>query len=117
MIQISVEAMKLLALLNGGAAAALLPYLASLAGKGVTAKGLGIAMLCYIAGLVLCGFTFVASYFTQFRLYGETMQWVTPGTHVRWLNLAIIFGTLGLLAFAAGSGFAAWYFLTTQLTP
>jgi hypothetical protein len=64
MIQISVEGMKLPGLLSGGAAVALLPYLASLAGKGPTSRGLGVATLCYLIGLVLCAATFAMSYLT-----------------------------------------------------
>jgi hypothetical protein len=117
MIQISVEGMKLLGLLNGGAAVALLPYLASRAGKEATATRLGVAMLCYLAGLALCGLTYVASYFTQLRLYGETMQWVPRDTHIFWLNLAIAFGSSSLVAFIVGSILAAWYFLTLPPAP
>jgi hypothetical protein len=58
-------------------------------------------------GLVLCGFTFVASSLTQLRLYGETMECFPRGTHIRWLNLAIILGILSLLAFDLYQGLSS----------
>src|SRR5574341_572110 len=73
LIQISVEGLKLLALLNGGAAVALLAYLGNVAGKGLSPADMRLPMACYLVGLLLCGLAFAASYLTQLRLYNESM--------------------------------------------
>jgi hypothetical protein len=61
LIQISVEGMKLLALLNGGAAVALLAYLGNVAGKGSQTPDMRYPMGFFLAGLVLCGLAFLCS--------------------------------------------------------
>ena len=107
LIQISVEGLKLLALLNGGAVVALLAYLGNLAGKPVSAPDIRIAMGCFLAGLVLCGLAFAASYLTQLGLYNESLGAIPYGRHGRWLWLAMALGLLSLSAFAARSYLAA----------
>lgn len=109
LVQISVAGLKLLALLNGGAAVALLAYLGNIAGKGVPAPDVRLSMACYLLGLVLCGLAFVASYLTQLRLYNEAVA--APGSgagrHELWLRLAIGLAMLSLFAFSIGSYLAA----------
>jgi len=52
LIQISVEVMKLLALLNGDAAVALLAYLGNVTQKGGTVPDMRIPMLSYLVGVL-----------------------------------------------------------------
>lgn len=83
--------MKLMALLNGGAAIALLAYLGNIAGKGVAAPDVRRSMAAYLGGLVLCGLAFAASYLTQLKLYnesvgehGSTAVGISGGSGWRW---------------------------------
>lgn len=105
LVQISLAGLKLLALLNGGAAVALLAYLGNIAGKGMSAPDVQFPMGCYLVGLVLCGLAFLASYLTQLRLYNESVggRGSGAGRHELWLYLAIILAFLSLAAFAFGS--------------
>jgi hypothetical protein len=50
------------------------------------------------------------SYLTQLRLYREDMEFVTRTRHVIWQIVAFGCGLLSLVAFAVGSGFAAFRF-------
>lgn len=109
LVQISVAGLKLLALLNGGAAVALLAYLGNIAGKGVAAPDVRFSMASYLVGLVLCGLAFAASYLTQLRLYNESIgaRGSAAGPHQLWLWLAMALALLSLAAFAIGSYSAA----------
>lgn len=106
LIQISVEGMKLLALLNGGAAVAILAYLGNLAGKSPVMPDMRCPMGFFLAGLVLCGFCFVSSYLTQLTLYSESLGWPTKRFYKKynfWLIVAMFFVIASILAFAFGS--------------
>jgi hypothetical protein len=73
LITISVEALKLLALVNGGAAVAILAYLGNLASR-VTVRrvpNMTGALLFFAGGLLLTILAFIASYLTQLRLFNE----------------------------------------------
>jgi hypothetical protein len=56
--QIALEMLKLLALLNGGAAVALLAYLGNVSGKSGSVLNMRLPMICYCIGLMLCGGAF-----------------------------------------------------------
>ena len=110
MITISVEVLRLLALLNGGAAVAMLAYLGHVAGKGAHVIDMRLPMVCYVAGLVLCGLAYFGSYVTQLRLFNESQG--RPGVlpHTQPLYLTMILALLSLVAFAVGSVIAAYRF-------
>lgn len=113
LIQISVQGLKLLAVLNGGATVALLAYLGNVAGKRMPVPDMRLPMACYVVGLAFCGFAFVASYLTQLVLYNETVGNPVPrwlGRHSRWLWAAIVLVVLSLSAFSIGSIVAAYRF-------
>lgn len=113
LIQVSVEGMKLVAFLNGGAAVALLAYLGNVAGKSLTLPDMRLPMAFFLAGLVFSGFAFLGSYFTQLRLYDESIhqsQTVSSPSWPFWLRFGIVFVLLSLLSFAAGSACAVWRF-------
>lgn len=106
LIQISVEGMKLLALLNGGAAVALLAFLGNLVGKNNSMPDMRCPMAFFLIGLVFCGLCFVTSYLTQLTLYNESMGW--PNTrfyqkHKFWLPLAMLCVLTSIVAFAFGA--------------
>lgn len=107
LVRISVEGLKLLAVLNGGAAVALLAYLGNVAGKSVPTADMRLPMVCYLVGLCCCGLAFAASYLTQLTLYGESMGERTVGRHTFWLWLGMALALLSLGAFAVGSYLAA----------
>lgn len=117
LIQISLAGLKIMALLNGGAAVALLAYLGNIAGKDVTAPDLRFSMGSFLAGLVFCGLAFLASYLTQFWLFNEEVRpGALRGPHQLWLALGVAFAFLSLLAFGAGA-FSATMRLRHDRTP
>jgi hypothetical protein len=73
LITISVEAPKLVALLNGGAAVALLAYLGNFASRSGAKRppNMTWALICFAIGLILTVLAFISSYFTQLRLFNE----------------------------------------------
>src|SRR3990170_387884 len=99
LIQISLSGLRLLAILNGGAAVGLLAYLGNVAGKTAAVPDMRFSIGCYLLGLVLTGFAFVFSYRTQLRLFNELMERATEGGHKMWLNGAFVLVVLGLVAF------------------
>ncbi len=111
LIQMAIEALKLLALLNGGAAVAILAYLGNIAGKSQPMPDMRCPMMSYVFGLFFCGLAFIVSYLTQNRLYNEAMG--RPGriiSHQHLLWIALFFAFLSLVAFAIGSLLAVWRF-------
>ena len=73
LITISVEALKMVALVNGGAAVALVAYLGNLASHSSHRRipNMTCALAFFSSGLFLTVLAFIASYFTQLRLYNE----------------------------------------------
>ncbi len=103
LIQISVEGFRLLALLNGGAAVALLAYLGNIAAKGMPGPDVRWPLACFLLGLVLCGLSFFGSYYTQLKLFNEAMGRTVGGQHVPWLWGTGVIALASLASFAAGS--------------
>jgi hypothetical protein len=111
LITISVEALKLLALANGGAAVAILTYLGSSSAAhwaGDTGfPKVGWALVCYGVGLFLSQCGFLLNYLTYLKLYDEVIySW--PGQRHRWFLYSGM-GVAGLsgIAFLIGCIFAA----------
>jgi len=100
LVQISVEGLKLLALLNGGAVVALLAYLGNIAGKSV-APNMRLPIVLFVVGLCLDGFAFAGSYLTQLWLYNER------GSHRYFLWSTFALAILSLGFFGAGAYAAA----------
>jgi hypothetical protein len=75
LITLSVEALKMLALVNGGAAVALLTYLGNLVSHDSSGRvplpRLTFSLEAYCGGLLLTVLAFVAAYLSQNRLYNE----------------------------------------------
>ena len=113
LVQISVEGMKLLAILNGGAVVALLAYLGNVTAKTGASPDMRAPMAFFLAGLLLIGLAFLGSYFTQLRLYEDSVNQSTAVGAARWhfwLQFGIGAVVLSLVCFAVGSGFAVWRF-------
>jgi len=104
LISISVELLKSLLLLNGGAIVALLAYLGQATNGPAVAKHATCSLTWFIAGLVLSALAFIGSYLTQLSLYNEGVH---PdkykGSHMPWLWSTFGISFLSLVAFAVGA--------------
>jgi hypothetical protein len=106
LINISLAGLKLLALLNGGAAVALLTFVSNIYGKNLPVPDILWAMGCFLGGLAFCGVAFFFSYLTQFILYQEVMEEklkTQRNRHIPCHRFASIFSLLSLIAFIIGS--------------
>jgi hypothetical protein len=71
LIALSIELLKALLLINGGAAVAILAYLGSLASHaspGAHQPNMKNALLCFSLGVLTAAMTFLVAYLTQLRL-------------------------------------------------
>ena len=103
MISISVEAMKSLLLVNGGAVIAVLSYLGAINNPAIASQA-GLPLGLFVSGVVFNIFTFVGSYLTQFALFNESMRpdiYKGP-KHETFLCLSFVFLALCLLSFVGG---------------
>jgi len=106
LIQLSIEGLKILLILNGGAAVALLAYLGNIAGKVELLPDMRLPMMGFIVGLVSCALAFLTTYLTQLSLFNEP-----TGTdairffsrHQVWLWISIALALISISAFAIGS--------------
>jgi hypothetical protein len=74
LIALSIELLKALLLINGGAAVAILAYLGNLASHASPVAHLPnmrYALLYFAGGVFATALAFIAAYFTQYRLYFE----------------------------------------------
>jgi hypothetical protein len=96
-----------LALVNGGAAIAVLTYLGNLVGRSTIPPHpaeIGPALLWYSGGLMAAILAFVVAYATQLRLFREEAD-RRQGLQVRRLhNVGVIFGVLLALTAAVAFG-------------
>jgi len=104
----------MLALVNGGAAVALLTYLGNLVGRNPGSAGphITLALLCYCGGLFATVVAFIFAYLVQLVLFGEERvllegQHPVHRKHGWLLTCAIVLVLIAALAFGLGCGFAA----------
>jgi heme A synthase len=74
LLTLGVESLKIMALINGGAAVAILAYLgniASLTPPPAHMPHMRSALLLYAAGVLATALAFIGAYATQLRLYNE----------------------------------------------
>lgn len=109
MISISMEAIKFLALINGGASVALLAFLGNIYASGRLVPDMRCAMVLYAIGLFACGLSFATAYFTQLSLLNEIGKEARP-THTVGLYSTVALFLLSLILFAVGSVTAAFNF-------
>lgn len=107
MISISVEGFKILALLNGGAAAGILAAFDKVRAS-VDAHSLKIAIVCFVVGLVSVGCAFMASYLTQNTLLEESLGRRRESSHMTFYRTAMGFCAASLVAFSTGALIAAF---------
>lgn len=104
LISISVEVVKALMYLNGGAIVALLAYIGQAQNGAVVAKHATWTLIWFVVGLVLSVVAFIGAYLTQLSLYQESVHPQTcKGSHTRWLTPSIFIGVLSLAAFSFGA--------------
>ena len=102
LVPLSIEAIKMLALVNGGAAVAILAYLGSIAGHAPAAPQPDMVspLAWFSAGLLTAAITFIVAYHTQLLLYEEETLLSEGKSVTRKHQWGIRLGSL-LLLFAA----------------
>lgn len=104
LVTLAAEGFKFVALINGGAAVALLAYLGNASGKG-PAPDMRAAMLMFLVGLACCGVSMLFAYLTQLRRLNDIVE--NANTSPSWrLSVALVFFVLGLVGFIAGAWLA-----------
>jgi hypothetical protein len=103
MIEISVEGMKSLLLINGGAAITVLTFLGTNSGKSFASHA-GISLARFILGVTFSVCIFVFSYATQFALFNESInnKNYNGPRHMTFVLAALVFVFLSLIAFCIG---------------
>ena len=101
--------LKMMALLNGGAAVALLAFLGHTWGN-LTRQAPNVTgpMAAFVAGLVFCGLAAGTVYLTQFALYRQELYPNRPPRvwwrrNEFWLTISVVFIVLSWIAFGVGA--------------
>jgi len=105
LIAISVEGIKALQLLNGGAIVALLAYLGQVTARADLAVRVRLPLSLFVLGLTLGTLAFATSYLTQLALFNESVQGAAyrGWRHTRWLWWTFGIAVCSLAAFGVGS--------------
>jgi hypothetical protein len=105
LISISVEGLKSILLLNGGAIIAILAYLGEASSGQQLAARLKCSLVWFVVGLITISLAFVTSYLTQLALFNES---VNSNTYkgpkhqlVLWTTVAL--GITSLVSFSCGA--------------
>ncbi|MFM0689282.1 hypothetical protein PQQ77_25130 [Paraburkholderia strydomiana] len=107
MTTVSVEAFKLLALLNGGAAAGIIAAYDKVRAA-VEPGSLKLSICMFIFGLVSVGGAFVCSYLTQTVLFNEMMEREKDRAHLPLMKAGFACVIASLAFFSAGALIAAF---------
>lgn len=118
LISIAIEALKALALVNGGAAVAILAYLGNVASRASAMRlpNMIWPLACFAGGLFLTLVAFIGAYLTQLQLYQEDLARDFPKSppikehHRIYLWITIPTGLLAAVAFGIGCILAAMIF-------
>jgi cytochrome b561 len=108
MIALSLEAFKVSALANGGAAVALLAYLGD-SKQPTLAAAMQLPMFCFLMGLVFCALSILFSYFNHRSLAREldpnpaVAAKPSPCTRSIQLAAAVSFYVVSLITFVLGA--------------
>jgi len=103
MIKMSLEGLKTLFIVNGGAVVAMLAYLGQSSEGPVAAQHALWPLTCFIAGIVSCVFSFVGAYTTQFILLNENLGRRQKASHMNILWTTVASVLISLICFAAGA--------------
>ena len=106
LISLSVEALKMLALVNGGAAIAILTYIGNLASHQQLNGPLPrtrFALVCFSLGVFAVALAFIVAYVAQGMLYREERPGGSrSGRHSLVVSLGIFLAVVSALSFAVG---------------
>jgi hypothetical protein len=102
MVSISMEALKFLVLINGGAAVAIIALLGNIYASGRPVPDLGCPMILFALALVICGVSFASAYFTQLQLLTEIGTEKAP-RHAYPLYTTVALFFISLVLFAVGA--------------
>jgi hypothetical protein len=123
LITISVGCLKILVLVNGGAAVAVLTYLGNLNAHTALGHPINVvpAVLWYCGGLMAAVLAFILAYLVQLQLYAEESATV-GGKVVRRKHQSLLWGGIGLcflsaIAFGIGCWLAADAFWPSSASP
>lgn len=110
LISVSMEGLKTLLLINGGAVVAVLAYLGQSPQGPRLAPHVWWPLGLFVAGVVCCTFAFLGSYATQFALYNETVR---PASykgprHETFLCITVALVVLSVACFAGGAFSSVW---------
>jgi hypothetical protein len=104
LIQLSIEGFKFCALVNGGAAVALIAYLGNIAAKcDAVVPDMRCSMAAFLTGIAACGIALLFAYLTQLSLLNEFKGKKLFFKHNKFLWLAFIFYACSGVAFCIGS--------------
>jgi hypothetical protein len=120
LVTLSIEGLKVLQLLNGGAIVALLAYLGQISNRGEIASAVIGPLVLFVLGLVGAAVAHFGAYFTQLARFNSSVMRQQQGegagnsnfeqSESRWLTITIALASLSLLLFAIGSIIAATIF-------
>jgi hypothetical protein len=102
---ISIEAFKYLALLNGGGVITLLNFVLN-SKKSVSGLPIILPTALFAAGLLLCGISMMSAYGTQYCVFNEAMERMQSGRHGVWLYIAAFTLFLSFIGFGLGCFFS-----------
>jgi hypothetical protein len=105
LITVSVEGLKTLLLINGGAIVALLAFIGQSAQGPEFATRLSLPVALFVLGVVFGTLAFGASYRTQYALLNEQFpaRQYRGWRHQAWLKIAFGLSALSVLSFAVGA--------------
>lgn len=105
LISISIEGLKTLLLINGGAVVALLAFLGQSPQGSKLAPNFWIPITAFVIGVFCCCAAFLGSYFTQYALFNEKASNLTYKglSHMScfWITLAL--AIISLVGFVVGA--------------
>jgi hypothetical protein len=111
LITLSIEALKMLALVNGGAAVALLTYLGAIAARQLPTTAIPSvqpALLSFSGGLLAVTLAFIVAYITQGQLFREQRPGGSKsGKHVYGVIVGVTLAVLSAIAFGIGCWLAS----------
>jgi hypothetical protein len=118
LISISMEGLKTLLLINGGAIVALLAYLGQSPQGPRIAPHVWLPLGSFVAGVGFSALAFVGSYATQFALYNESVFATTykGPRHMTFLWATVGLVAAGFISFAVGA-FSSVAVLASQAPP
>ena len=119
LITVSVEGLKTLLLINGGAIVAILAFLGQSQLGATLAPRLSLSVLLFVIGVVTGTLGFGASYKTQYALLNEHFpaRQYQGWRHQSWLRVSFGLALLSIISFASGALLALAAFSESQAKP